>query len=193
MSLVSIIAKKNFLCIASDGRAIRKEQEIIDEQYKKFRLPNPNCFIAYTGNKEASELFLKVSTLYDLYVRDYSKLAVRVQSILLNPPFSRFKILLAFGGINPDNIIEFYSMSTLQPNILHFKPDGSDISYAFLNNSSIEEPELKKILLKYLQIHGVNLPDQISKTQIEINNIIADRDFSVNKNVFCSTINRHSV
>jgi len=84
-------------------------------------------------------------------------------------------------------------MSTLQPNILHFKPDGSDISYAFLNNSSIEEPELKKILLKHLQIHGVNLPDQISKTQIEINNIIADRDFSVNKNVFCSTINRHSV
>ena len=193
MSFVSIIAKKNFLCIASDGRASRRGEEIIDEQYKKFRLPNPNCFVAYTGNKEASELFLKVSTLYDLYVRNYSELVERVQSLLINHPFSRFKILLAFGGVTPDNIIEFYSMSTLQPNILHFKPRGSDISYAFLNNSSITEPELKTIFLKHLQINGVNSPDQIRKTQIEINNIIADRDFSVNKNVFCSTINRHSV
>ena len=84
MSFVSIIATKNFICIASDGRVLRKEQEIIDEEYKKFRLPTPKCFVAYTGNKEACELFLKVSTLNNLYIRHYSELAVRVQSILLD-------------------------------------------------------------------------------------------------------------
>ncbi len=193
MTLVSIVAKTNFLCIASDGRVLGQDQEIIDEQYKKFRLPNPNCFVAYAGNKEPCEWFLKASTLYYLDVMDYSKLATRIQSMLLNPPFSEFKILLAFGGLNPENEIEVYSLSTLQPNILHLKPKGIDIVYAFLNNSSFNESELETLLVKSLQNHGFNSPDQISKAQKEFNNIIADHDLSVNKNVFCSTINLHSV
>lgn len=189
MSLVSIVAKNNFLCIASDGRVLGQEQEIIDERYKKFRLPNPNCFVAYAGNKEPCEWFLKASALYHLDVMDYSKLATRVQSMLLNPPFSTYKILLAFGGVNPENEIEFYSLSTLEPNIQHLNPKGSDVAYAFLNNSLIKKFELETIFKESLQIHGFNLPDQISRAQIEFNNIIADRDFSVNKNVFYSTIN----
>lgn len=188
MTFVSIIARENFLNVASDGRVLDKNRNIVDERYKKFLLPTPQCFVAYAGQKEPCELFLQASVLRYLDITDYKVLSAKIQSILLNPPFSSFKILIAFGGLNLKSEIEFCTFSTLEPNIQHFKPMGLDISYAFLNNSSLTDNQAEGILIDLLKKTGFETSNQIRKAQIALNDIVADRDFGVNKDVFCSAI-----
>lgn len=190
MSFVSIVARENLVSIASDGRVCRNDGLPIQEDYKKFIEINEKSFIAFAGNKEPCELFIRNSGLLSQHARDFKALAVQIQNQLMVSPLSKFKILLSCGGLDCCGEIVFFTFSTLQTKIQFFRPKGDEICYAFLNNSSLNDAQVVERLVECFRISGIETADQIKQAQVKLNNIIATMDQSVNTTVFTFVINR---
>lgn len=192
MSFVSIIARENFVSITSDGRVCGHAGLPIQEDYKKFIEVNKNYFIAYAGQKEPCELFISNSGLISPLVPNFELLARQTQFKLLTNPFDKCRILLAFGGLDNLGQISIVTFSTLQPEIQVFKPKDDAVNYVFLNNSSLDDTQIVEKLIEHLKTSGIETADQIKIAQTELNNYVASKDRTVNKNIFNHVISKRA-
>ncbi len=190
MSFVSIIAREDFISIMSDGRVCGPNGIPIQEDYQKFVRVDERFFVAFAGHKEPCELFLRNSGLLSPRTYDVELFSAEIQSKLIAGPSRKHKILLALGGFNHHEEIVFSTFSTIQPKMQLFRPKGDDISYAFLNNSSVRSAQLEELLIEALKVSGFQTPDQIREGQTQLNSAVSAMDESVNSTVFNAVINR---
>jgi len=187
VSFVSIVCRSGFLSIMSDGR-VSNNGVSIREDYQKFLLPRPDFFIAFAGQQQPCEAFINDSGLSSSNTFDYHTLAADIHRKLLTPPYCNYKILLAFGGRTAKGSLEFCTFSTLEPEIQVFSPSSNQISYAFLNNSEIDDTILQPELVKYLTEIGCDAAEKVKTAQETLNNYVAEIDTSVNTTVFSAII-----
>lgn len=194
MSFVSVLARENFLTVVSDGRVQGPDLLPMQEDYRKFIQVDSGFFVAFAGHKEPCERFIDKSGLSRTSSRDLGLVSQRTKNLLLTHPYKNSKILLAFGGLNTLGEIEFATFSTLEPEIRFFQPRGDDLSYAFLNNSSLKTTNLAGRLEKYLLLagigKGIESPDQLINAQVMLNNFVANLDSSVNTTTFTLSIQK---
>ncbi|QGQ96214.1 hypothetical protein EHS13_15675 [Paenibacillus psychroresistens] len=196
MSFISILANLNLCCVMSDGRVSNEMTgEILQEDYPQFKSYNDgSVFVACTGNIECGELFLNsvsgLSNDFDDWIRHFELFIVdlKLQTHYQEDP-SSFRIQMAFGGINSNNEIELYTLSSFDAEIIKSIPLKNKIARTFLgstvDSSLINElfvTESKRIPLK-------SHHDYIS-TQIKLNEYVANKDNQVNKNTFSMVIKR---
>ena len=188
MSFVSVIGYSNFINIMCDGR-VSHNGVPINENYQKFiLLDNISFFIAFAGQKEPCEEFIK--TTMPLFVSGdrFYVMAEKVQQRLLSLPNLNYRILLAFGGKTSDGILQFCTFSTLEPVIQLFTLTNDNIVYTFLNNSSISARILEQRLSEYLNKTGFTSPEMVKLAQKRLNDSVAAEDPNVNTNIFSATI-----
>ncbi|MCY8310016.1 hypothetical protein [Bacillus vallismortis] len=188
MSLVSIIARENFITVMTDGR-VTSEGEAIQEDYKKFIQLNKDMFFAFAGSKEPCEF---VARWAKDYFKQYglNKLASAINGFVLNNNLNKYKILAGFGGVDSKRV-KLFTYSSLENKLNEFIPEGyHDIKYAFLYNSSTENNDLNltEILTNGLRKHGFNTSNKCLKAQKELNEMVASKEFGVNNITFDLTI-----
>lgn len=158
------------------------------EGYQKFILPTPTTFFAYAGQKEPCEAALSQLQADGYLNEDFAKALDPTVKLLKARGTAGYRVLLAFGGVQPPGRIQFYTASTSEPEPKLFAPKDNDISYAFLNNSDVDDARSAKMLVQYLERHGVETPEQIQAAQKELNDWVSSIDKSVNTNVFKAII-----
>ncbi|MBJ7887987.1 hypothetical protein ABC970_12815 [Bacillus licheniformis] len=192
MSLVSIVARENFITVMTDGR-VTSDGKIVQEDYKKFIHLNKDMFFAFAGEKEPCEF---IAQWAKEYCKNYGleKMALSINDFVLNNKLDRFKVLTSFGGVD-SNRIKLYTYCTIEKTTEQYIPEGDKLEntlYAFLYNSSAEDNDfkLKEILGHNLNKYGFNTPNKCLKAQKDLNDIVASKSFGVNKVTFDLTIKK---
>ncbi|WP_338712788.1 hypothetical protein V9W62_09435 [Bacillus velezensis] len=188
MSLVSIIARENFITVMTDGR-VTSEGEVIQENFKKFIKLNKDMFFAFAGHKEPCEF---VAQWAKEYFEQYGleKLASAINDFVLNNKLDKYKILAGFGGVDSQRI-KFFTYSSLEKKVEHYTPEGyNDIKYTFLYPSKDKDLNLREILTHGLSKYGFNTPNKCLKAQKELNDKVASKEFGVNRITFNLTIRK---
>ncbi|AXC53664.1 hypothetical protein ABEX91_11155 [Bacillus subtilis] len=192
MSLVSIIARENFITVMSDGR-VTSDGEIVQEDYKKFIHLNKDMFFAFAGQKEPCEF---IAQWAKEYCKNYGleKMALSINDFVINNKLDKFKVLAGFGGVDSKRI-KFFTYNSLEKTTEKYIPEGDKLEnthYAFLHNSNDEDNDFKleEILAYNINKYGFNTPNKCLKAQKDLNDIVASKSFGVNKVTFDLTIKK---
>lgn len=191
MSFVSVIARESFLTVMSDGRVIDRNDCIIDEAYQKFSC-DEKSFIAYAGSREVCEMITR--DIRDLVFndRDYVGATLVLVQVFeqLKLESHGLKVMMALGGVNKQEEIELNTVDSIKKETLSFKPKGSDIDYAFLNNIKNNKVDFQTKLVELLKQTGIDTPSNTIQAQRLLNNYISDLDISVNKKTFRAVVKK---
>jgi len=191
MSFVSVIARKDFITVMTDGRVSFAKQLILKEDYKKFKKISKKQFIAFTGNQEYCE---RIVSLFDYKNAQYNlkEISYQIHEIINQAPYVNFHVNLAIGGLNEDNeFVVYHVQNTLKQSIKELKTKKNKISYGFLNSEYVEKNiNTEQKLVEYLRNTGFNTPNKCLKAQKLLNDYIASKDSSVNRNTFTLKITR---
>lgn len=190
MSFVSVFAMENFITVMSDGLVydMNSKQEI-EQRYQKFKMISPKQFIAYGGNRFMTEIIVN-SIEYTDDEKDMLGLANTVRDSLvehLKPDIAHCQIII--GGIE-NNEIAFYALNNKdEQEILIHKPTGSNISYGFAysSESGIDPDGETQRLYPYYKSKS---PTGLLKLQKALNDLIAEKDISVNRITFNKAIRK---
>lgn len=191
MSFVSVVARKNFITIVSDGQATGSNGTVIKDDYQKFIQIGNNAFLAFAGTQQICEMLTRDSkSIFDLYINDFSKLVGFYTTIFNQSGLKElyetrgFKAILAFGGKNNNGEIEFYTVHSKDSVFRNYKPIlMSDIKYAFLHSGK-SEVNPNDIFTQSLDLSGVNTAEQILTAQKILNYKISLTDSDVNNKTF---------
>ena len=184
MSFVSIIARKNFVTVVSDGLVVdlitgeEKEQE-----FKKFEKISRKQFVAFSGNKGLGEKVVDFLG-FESEERDIFLLAKVIREKLIkdiDPKDAFCQVVL--GGIEKNSVVLYafnnHENQKMQPQ----KPTGDQIGYFFLTSSN-HKLNLDDEISKILETNDLKTPAKSLKCQKELNNIVAKVDSSVNTMTF---------
>lgn len=191
MSFVSVVARKDFITIVSDGQVTGSDGTAIKDDYQKFIQIGNNAFLAFAGTQQIFEMLTKdCKSIFDLYINDFSKLVGFYTTIFNQSGLKElyetrgFKAILAFGGKNNSGEIEFYTVHSKDSVFRNYKPVlMSDIKYAFLHNGK-SEVNPNDIFTQSLSLSGVNTAEQILTAQKILNYKISLADSDVNNKTF---------
>ncbi|GIN86986.1 hypothetical protein J6TS2_33720 [Heyndrickxia sporothermodurans] len=190
MSFVSIIVRKNFITVMSDGQ-VTQEGEVIRNDYQKFKKISPHQFIAYTGAKEICEQIVNqvpfTNNNYHLF-----NIAKQIESVINESKFDNFRLFFAVGGIEIDgNITSFTIEHGSSRNFKELVPkDKDDICYAFLNSEVLDSINLEEKLILFFRRTGFNKPEECLQTQKLLNDFVEGLDSTVNNKTFSLTIKK---
>ncbi|MGG1518730.1 hypothetical protein ABE504_25145 [Paenibacillus oryzisoli] len=184
MSLVSVVARENFVTVMSDGR-VQDKVGTIQEDYQKFVQLSPNLFLAFTGHAEPAEALLKAfeiqgfkNMLPEMAFEQFNFLITGLIKAFISK--SPYKLLMAYGGVNEKNEVVVYYINSLDLSCDHYSPKGNDINVICLGNGHATSP----LLGTYLNRTGSDTPQQILSAQRMLNDHVAELDESVNKHTF---------
>lgn len=186
MSFVSIVARSSWISVVSDGR-VTAGDDVVEEQYQKFILPTSGSFIAYAGNKQPCELIAKRLLDTGFRTDPLEESARRVFGMIAHLKDLGHKAFVALGEVSASGA-EFYACGPNQSVPVFFRPKGDDVCYSFLSNTHLSDEALEQQFVLGLQRSGVDTSAQCQQAQIELNEWVADRDVTVNKNTFCALL-----
>jgi hypothetical protein len=198
MSFVSIVGRWNFICVMSDGQVTGENGEILQEDYQKFQLIGEKQFVAYAGNKDWCERAAEIAKNYYRLGLDLHSVAETIQEILIRDiPYAKYGqvVNMAIGGVSKRETIEFYALSNkntsvdqIQPN----KPGVDDVALGYCTSTKLPEEwdwnALTNVMIPFLRQNGIDTPEQIQKSQKQLNEFIANLDPTVNNHTFALAI-----
>ncbi|BCG58441.1 hypothetical protein [Paenibacillus sp. URB8-2] len=184
MSFVSVLGREKFLCVMSDGKLLGENNEILQEDYQKFINIGNSAFIAFAGSQGAcEELSVQMLPYFDEKT-DFSAINnALIDFFNAEDPNQRdVKVMIAFGGINLEGHIEFYTIDSKTNKSEKYFPEGEDIKFCFLRSGDfLNDLNVKGKMIELLRTTGVNTPTECISAQKLLNDYVADHDTSVNK------------
>ncbi len=186
MSFVSILATENFLTIMSEGRMMSHDKKVTREDYSKIRRIG-NYVLGFGGNLGPCAEFVNTSGL----LRPIGNLDLMAENARARiEAFREHKVFVVFGGRNGRGEIEFYGLGTEEMRLLHYKPTGDEISFAFLN-MPFQGYDLNNNFIRFLGMTGYQTPEQTLRAQKMLNDDFAAINPVMNTNTFYEVITRH--
>jgi hypothetical protein len=186
MSFISVIARENFITVMSDGRVMNYEDVPIEENFQKFINIENRSFIAFGGTRELCEMItkdivpiLKNELNYSIWLQSFRRV---LESLKLNQ--NNLKCMFAFGGINHERNIEFYTINSITLDSKKFNPYGDQISYAFVNNTKNADKLYEDKSIELFRETGFSTPSEVIQAQRLLNNFVSTQDVSVNNVTF---------
>ncbi|WP_332632038.1 hypothetical protein [Halalkalibacter flavus] len=190
MSLVSVLARENFITVVSDGLVVNLETgEEIHQSYKKFRKISEKQFVAFGGNQGLGERVVEVLG-YQESERDLLECAKKIRGDLINEiPIEKASCQVVLGGVEKGSIVFYAFNNNHNQDLLIKRPTNHILEYTFLSsrNSSIN---LDEIIQRIGNRIGYNTPTKTIKIQKQLNDEVAKTDPSVNKITFNLTIRK---
>lgn len=191
LSFVSIVARENFISIMSDGRVTGASGIPIQEDYQKFTVFDKSAFIAYAGTKDICETIVRdYEGFFRWNIYDFSMWVKELQELFRTADFESqgLKVNLGFGGVNQDEKIEFHALSSSDLRLQSFFPVKDDISFAFLNNTTLGDQIFNEKFVEFLKVTGFETPTNVIQSQKLLNNYVSQNDNTVNTKTFREVI-----
>ncbi|ALC80454.1 Ntn hydrolase family protein [Bacillus gobiensis] len=189
MSLITVVATKDFISIMSDGRLSDGENPV-GEEYKKILKVSDKIIIGATGSHNQSKSLLSISSYWlnqsqgsiEIFANNIRKV------ILEDIPKSKFKRIdlhIVICGLNELNEIVFYVFTNdekfaIEKVVMHQK-----VGYLALGKKGTVDK-----LEELINLRGYSSIDTIKEIQQEVNSLITEIDYSVNNNTFHEFISR---
>lgn len=186
MSFVSVVAMENFITVVADKRMVDLETKAVkDENFKKIKKINESQFITCTGNAGVAEFIFskfKYGNMYNLQLCA-QQLSEEVKRGI---DYKVANIQGVIGGRNEKNEFVLYSFSN-KPDIeiVEYKPKNIELVYVILSGNEAETVNFspyKKFEELYTAANVQSVKDVI-RVQEDLNNLVADIDKTVNKNI----------
>jgi hypothetical protein len=194
MSLVSVVAREQFISLMTDGRVRGAEGIVIDESYPKYQMLGNKGFVAITGSKEHGEELIRIAKDFYDEGYDFHAIADGLQQIMIRDipraKFPHVRVQMIVGGImkRGGGEIAFFSLTNKNETVdqmVKSYPRADDVSYSYADGvSPTTGINLEELLLGCLQKSGVDTIEQIQKAQEEFNKKVSVVDDSVNNNLF---------
>ncbi|MFE6135575.1 hypothetical protein [Bacillus sp. NPDC057893] len=182
MSFVSVVVSEKFITVMSDGmQSIEVDGKFIElsSDYKKFKKISEKQFIAFTGS---AEICTNIANKYKFKYESYNleEVVLEIQQELLQYPRSETKNQFIVGGIQNGKILAYTIKNDGEGPKLVDSENGIQLVHMAGNHLQNKvERNLIKTFDKYLK--QVNYNSIIAQTML--NNLVADNDPTVNKNV----------
>ncbi|QWU17811.1 hypothetical protein SAMN04487895_105229 [Paenibacillus sophorae] len=184
MSFVSVLGRRDFLCVMSDGTLIGDNNEILQEDYQRFINIGNQAFIAFAGSQgPCEELSVQMLPYFDVKT-DFSAINNALTDFFNTDDLNQreVKVMIAFGGINLDGNIEFFTVDSETNKSERYFPEGEDIKFCFLRSGdTLTDLNVKGKMIELLRTTGANTPTECVSAQKLLNDYIADHDAEVNK------------
>ncbi|AHV96610.1 hypothetical protein [Paenibacillus sabinae] len=184
MSFVSILGRENFLSVMSDGKLLGENNEVLQEDYQNFINIGNSAFIAFAGSQgPCEELSVQMLPYFDEKTDFAAIHQALVDFFKVDDPSQRdVKIMIAFGGINLEGRIEFYTIDSGTSTSERYLPEGEDIKFCFLRSGELlTDLNVKGKMIELLRTTGAGTPTECISAQKLLNDYAADHDASVNK------------
>ncbi|MDT3425119.1 hypothetical protein J2Z22_000632 [Paenibacillus forsythiae] len=168
----------------SDGLLIGENKETLQEDYQRFINIGNQAFIAFAGSQgPCEELSVQMLPYFDVKT-DFSVINNALADFFNSDDLNErgVKVMLAFGGINLEGNLEFFTMDSATSQSVRYLPEGEDIKFCFLRGGdSLADLNIKEKMVELLQTTGANTPTECISAQKLLNDFIADHDAEVNK------------
>ncbi|MEK3821355.1 hypothetical protein MKY20_19980 [Cytobacillus sp. FSL W8-0315] len=193
MSFVSIISRKNFITVMSDGQVTNHEGQPIQSDFQKFKQISPHQFIAFAGAKEICEQFIN-QVEYTAGSYNLNDIANQINQIANEERFNQFRLFFAIGGIELDGDITLYVVEHGGTRDFRVQRpiNEDDINYAFLNSEMIDRVNMNEKLIECLRITGFETPEECLYSQKLLNDFVESIDSTVNNQTFTLIIRKSS-
>jgi hypothetical protein len=179
VTFISVVARKSFITLMTDGRVSWSSAEVDQENFKKFKKVSNDQFIAFSGHKELCENVVNQIEYTHLCYNLYDLSTLIYDAINGDGYHKQFHLFFVIGGIDVNNEISLYVIDN-HKNFLLFKPtDENDLKYTFTNH-----PQLDQKFNELLDETGSDTAMDCIKAQKLLNDIVANIDDTVNTNTF---------
>lgn len=187
MSLVTVIARWNYITVMCDGQATNKESHrAIVEDVKKFKMLGSEQFIAFTGDKLLAEEGAEMANeLYNMGYNLHEIASTLQQKMIEQIPYNeqyRNDVQFAIGGKTNQNSIAYYVISNKYNSVdqmQSYTPDKTSLFYNILGGDYCTFNK-KEALEKLIGKNNCVLPEQVLLSQKELNSMVAQEDHQVN-------------
>lgn len=199
MSLVLVTAVEDYIIMMSDGRVTRTEYGMnlaVDENFKKLARVNDSVCIGFAGSKEPCEEAVLLLNGYDkksLSLEEIFKIVYESSKKVYKKYTDmnvEIKILMAVGGKNSENNIEFKTFSSdekFEVNV--HKPGKGDLYFTDISPTSTDKIYSSLLAENIIKNQPITI-ENLKKSMEESIDKASEIDFSINKNKFVEVIRR---
>ena len=168
----------------SDGRVSNKGR-VVKEDYQKFKKINKNQFIAFSGNKDLCEEIANQIPLQNSKY-DLQKIAREIFTVMKLIPFGENNSMsFGIGGIGLNGKIEFFTMRSDWAEIKHYNPDNpKEVDCSLFTSDFIDSEVAHKKMRELNYEFDISTTSGCVKAQKKLNDFVASKDSTVNKNTF---------
>lgn len=182
MSFISIVARKNFVTVMSDGQVTGYNNTPLQEEQKKFKVISEKQFIAFAGFKEPCEFVVNQIDYTDNFY-DLESIAEQIFYMINQKELENIRLFFAIGGLDSiKNEIVFYTVDNAGMFDIYKALNDRDFKYIFFN--PINEVNLEHKFNQFLTVTGNDNADSCLKSQKMLNDYVAEIDAYVNKQTF---------
>jgi hypothetical protein len=187
MSFVSIVVCEDFLSVVADRRSTNINTNKIDNEFEqKIHKIGNNVFYSNTGLIDPSVEFIVNSNLNNSIVTndllsDESEIRSWYDEVKLFISKEHF-FEIRFGGLSVNNKFEVYLINSIENDLQKINYNRGSIAYSLASSSSISNKiPVDYFIKQYNKLRVENL-SIIRNLQESLNDYVADKDDTVNKN-----------
>ncbi|WP_242280971.1 hypothetical protein [Bacillus cereus group sp. BfR-BA-01347] len=179
MSFVSVVGRSDFLSVMTDGR-VTDGEKILQEDYPKYRMIGENIIVAFTGDRAACEWIFYVLNQEVVMKQDFMITARDIKELLNHhPKLKGCDVRWIIGGINPQNEIECITISTEEKEPIRHEVPSEKVLAVYAYAFDADQKELGEKFAEFIKQEG-----ELASAQQLLNDYVADKDFTVNKNTY---------